>query len=286
MRILHVLAPAPFGGLERVVRDLSYAQTSIGHEVLVAAVGQEESDVRPFLGSLEPMDVEGVKVLVPPRGYPQERWGVRDLCRRWDPAVLHTHGYRVDVVDGGLGRRWGLGPVTTVHGFTSLRRSSVGSDRSFGGMKNRFYEWLQCRMYRRFAAVVAVSNGVRGDLVGRGVPENRMHVVPNAIQEPEFLDRDAARAELGLEESGFHIAWVGRLTSEKGPDVFLEALSRPEIPDDWRISIIGAGSMEEFLRRLAGERGLERSVRFLGTVDNAGRLFRAFHFLVMSSRME
>jgi glycosyltransferase involved in cell wall biosynthesis len=286
LRILHVLAPAPFGGLERVVRDLSLAQRGIGHEVLVAAVGQEESDVRPFLGSLKAEDVKGEGILVPHRAYWQERRGVRDLCRRWKPNVLHTHGYRVDVVDGGLGRRWGLGPVTTVHGFTSVRHDSGDGGFSPRGLKNRFYEWLQCRVYRRFAAVVAVSEALRRDLRGRGVPEDRMRVVPNAIQEPEFLDREEARGRLGVQGAAFHIGWVGRLGPEKGPDVFLEALSRADIPDQWRVSIIGTGSMEEHLRRFSSGQGLDRSVRFLGPVEEAARLFRGLDLLVMSSRTE
>ena len=285
MKVLHVLAPAPFGGLERVVPDLSSAQMSLGHQVLVAAIGQQESDLRPFLGSLKAEDVKGESIFVPPRGYWQERREVRDLCRRWKPTVLHTHGYRVDVVDGGLGRRWGMGPVTTVHGFTTSAPGTA-RDVSLSGLKNRFYEWLQCRVYRRFAGVVAVSQALHRDLVRRGVPKNRMHVVPNAIQEPEFLDREEARGRLGAQGAAFHIGWVGRLGPEKGPDVFLEALSRADIPEDWRVSIIGTGSMEERLRRFASDQGLDASVRFLGTVDDAARLFRAFDLLVMSSRTE
>ncbi|MGD2071025.1 MAG: glycosyltransferase family 4 protein, partial [Gemmatimonadota bacterium] len=136
MRILHVLAPALAGGLERVVADLTIAQGERGNDVLVLAVGSARPEVAPFLDTLEPGRVTGRPLLVPSRAYRKERAAVAALCREWGPHVIHTHGYRPDVVDAGPGRRTGAAAVSTVHGF-------VG-----GGVRNRFYEWLQCRAYR------------------------------------------------------------------------------------------------------------------------------------------
>lgn len=274
LRILHLLAPAPFGGLERVVQDLSAAQGRSGHRVLVAAIGQAKGEVDPFLGSLDSRYVEGEALLVPSRGYPLERRKVREISRAWDAGILHTHGYRPDVVDGPVGRKMGMGTVTTVHGFTG------------GGFRNRVYEWLQTRSYKRFDAVVAVSWKLRKDLMDSGVPTPHLHVVRNAIEEPVFLSRTDARAALGVNSSAFHIGWVGRLSREKGPDLFLQALTDLPSLDGITASIVGEGPLEGELRRFSEEKGIAAAVHFHGRVEGASRLFRGFDLLALTSRTE
>lgn len=274
MRILHLLAPAPFGGLERVVQDLSRAQAESGHQVMTAAIGQTEADVRPFLAPLDGTPVEGTPFLIPPRGYLAERAGVRRLCRRWKADLLHTHGYRPDVVDGGAARSLGIGTTATVHGFTG------------GGWKNRFYEWLQCRAYRRFGAVVAVSRPLRETLISHGVPAERLHVVRNALAKPDFLSREKARERLQVRPGEYHIGWIGRLSPEKGPDVFLDALAAMETRRGIRVSIMGDGPLREALHASARDQSLDDAVHFLGSMEDASRLLAGFDLVVLSSRTE
>lgn len=287
MKILHVLAPAPFGGLERVVQDLTRAQAGAGHDVRVVAVGQVESDVGPFHASLAG-EVEVRPLLLPVRAYLRERKTVEEIGREWEADVRHTHGYRADVVHAGAGGGSGtgtVGTVSTVHGFTTSG-ATTGHPLTVGTVKNRLYEWLQCRAYRRVGAAVAVSRALGRDLRRRGVPPERLHVIPNALAEPDFLERDEAREALEVDAAAFHVGWVGRLGPEKGPDLFLEALRRMDVLERCRVSVVGSGSLEGELRRFSVEHGLEPSVRFLGPVEGAARLFRGFDLLVMSSRTE
>jgi glycosyltransferase involved in cell wall biosynthesis len=284
MKILHVLAPAPFGGLERVVQDLTRAQAGAGHDVRVVAVGQVESDVGPFLASLAG-EVEVRPLLLPVRAYLRERKTVEEICREWGADVRHTHGYRADVVHAGAGGGSRPGTVSTVHGFTTSG-ATTGHPLTVGTVKNRLYEWLQCRAYRRVGAAVAVSRALSRDLRSRGVPPERLHVIPNALAEPDLLERNEAREALEVDAAAFHVGWVGRLGPEKGPDVFLEALRRMDALERCRVTIMGSGSLEGELRRFSAEHGLEPSVRFLGPVEGAVRLFRGFDLLVMSSRTE
>src|SRR3989442_1170377 len=130
MLILHVAAPSDVGGLERVVQGLAREQRRAGHDVHVAAILTGPAVDHPFLTPLADAGVETHIVLPGPRGYRRERGAVAELCRRLRPTVVHTHGYRPDVLDAGVARRAGVPVVTTVHGFTG------------GGRENRAYEWL------------------------------------------------------------------------------------------------------------------------------------------------
>lgn len=274
MVIVHLVAPAEFGGLERVVQILGQGLQGRGHEVHVVAVGSEPKALEPFLSPLADAGVQTHALAMPGRQYSRERAAIADLCRRLGPDVVHTHGYRPDVLHASAVRRLGVPVVTTVHGFTG------------GGWKNRFYEWLQCRAFRRFNAVVVVSRPLADRLARAGVDRSRIHAVPNAWRETKpLLKRDAARAALGIPRDGFVVGWVGRLSQEKGADVLLEAL--PYLSDvPLSVSVVGSGDQQDALQVRARELGLNGRVRWHGAVSDAERVFPAFDVCVLSSRTE
>lgn len=274
MLVLHVVAPGEVGGLERVVQALAQGQAHAGHDVHAGVVLEQGNADHPLLDSLAAGGVSTHPIVAPGRGYWRERATMLELCRRLRPGVVHTHGCRPDIVDAGAARRLGIPTVTTVHGFTG------------GGWKNRLYERLQRRAYRKFDAVVAVSRPLVEQLLRDDVPPQRIHCVPNAWQETAPpLDRPAARRALGLREDGFLLGWVGRLSDEKGPDLLLDALVHlTDLPVS--VSVMGNGREQRSLAARARRLGVERLVRWHGTVPDAGRHFAAFDVFVLSSRTE
>ena len=275
MVILHVLAPAPTGGLERVVQSLTAGLADRRHEVHVAViVNGGPSATHPFV---EPLLDSGVKVhfvRVGNREYLREREGVRALCRQLRPAVVHTHGYRPDMVDAPVPRTLGIPTVTTVHGFTG------------GGLRNRVYETLQRRAFRNFSAVVAVSRPLSDQLVQSGVPATRLRLIQNAWSGPaKWLDGADARRQLGIESDAFQVGWVGRLSREKGPDVLLAALSGlSDVPLE--VNFLGDGPERAGLEALATRSTTRHRVRWLGNTPRAETMFKAFDAFVLSSRTE
>lgn len=271
--VLHVVAPATVGGLERVVQLLAGGHQRRGHDVGVAVVLHDHTD-HPFLAALAGTAVAVYPLAVRARHYGGERAAVAGLCRWLRPDVLHTHGYRPDVVDAGAARRLGIPTVTTVHGFTS------------GGWRNRLYERLQRAAFRRFDAVVAVSRPLADFLVRDAVPPEHIHLIRNAWAETvPALDRVAARRVLGLPDDRWCVGWVGRLGREKGPDVMLAALAALSDVAPL-VAMVGAGRERAVLERRAAALGVAVDVRWHGMVPEAGRLFRAFDVFVLSSRTE
>jgi len=271
--VLHVLAPAEVGGLEAVVHALVLGARGSNVDARVAAVVSSDRPDHPFLVPFRHGGVEAFTIEVARRGYLQERAGVARLCRTLRPDVVHTHGYRADVLDAAVARGLGVAVVSTVHGF-------MGGDR-----RNRFYQWLQRRALRRFDAVVAVSRWVMDDLARSGVPRERLHYVQNGWYPSDPpLDREAACRALRIATNRFRVGWVGRLSPEKGPDILVEAVRQlGDLP--LAVSLVGVGAMRRALETRAALHVADR-IQWHGLVPGAGRLLRAFDALVLTSRAE
>jgi glycosyltransferase involved in cell wall biosynthesis len=273
LRVLHVFAPATVGGLERVVCSLTRAQQDAGIETRVAAVVEPDAEESPVVAELRASGVAVDEIRVPPRAYSLERRKLAAICARWRPDVLHSHGYRCDLVDSRVAGRLAIPRVSTMHGFTG------------GGPRNRLYEWLQRREARRMDAVIAVSRAIGDQLAASKVRRERLHVVPNAYSpRASFTERSAARRELGLPPDAYVIGWVGRLTAEKGADVLVDALAHLD-GESVFASFVGDGNQRPSLaaRSAATAPG---TVFWHGIVLDAARLLRAFDVFVLSSRTE
>lgn len=273
LKVLHVLAPGVVGGLERVVCSLTRAQREAGIEARVAAVVEPGADENPVVAELRAAEVGVDEIRVPPRSYSLERRKLAELCARWRPDVMHSHGYRCDIVDSRVAQQLAIPRVSTQHGFTG------------GDLRNRLYEWLQRREARRMDAVIAVSRAMGDLLAASNVARERLHVVPNAYSpRTHFTERSAARRELGLPVDAYVIGWVGRLTAEKGADVLVDAMAllkgEPVIA-----SFIGDGSQRQSLTARSTSKAAGK-VYWHGLVLDASRLLRAFDVFVLSSRTE
>ncbi len=273
MRITQIFAPGPYGGLERVVAQLSVGLVRRGHDVTTAVLVEEGGHPPPLVQDLATAGVMVELVRAPHRAYFRQRRLVRALLASARPGVAHTHGYHADVLLRSVAQGLHLPTLATVHGFTG------------GSRKNRLFEWLQRRSLRAMEAVVAVSSPLAQLLSGAGVSPARLHVIRNAWAAPgAFLAREEARNRLGIGPGDRVVGWVGRLTPEKGPDVAVAALA--QAGSDLTLSIVGSGRLEPELRRRSSELGIAPRIRWHGVVANAWQYFRAFDAFCLSSHTE
>lgn len=272
-RVLHVVAPARAGGLESVVLQLTTGLRARGHDARVAAVlDPSQASAHPFIEALEEAGVPVHRIVVGTREYRAERAAVAQLMQSHDIDVLHTHGYRPDVVDGGVARSLKRAHVVTLHGF-------VG-----GSWRGRVYEWLQVRAAVRAHAAIAVSAPIAERLTRAG-GEATTYLLRNAVTpNASALDRAASRAALALPTDAVLVGWVGRLSFEKGPDLFVEALARTG--DHVHGVFVGDGPLREPLLALADERGVAHRLHFTGMRPQASRYLAAFDVLALTSRTE
>lgn len=132
---------------------------------------------------------------------------------------------------------------------------------------------------RGAAAVIAVSQSLKHQAVRLGIPDNKIHVVPNGVDGAIYTpgDRDAARAVLGRPDDEIIMITVGHLCRRKGfhrvlkllPDLIRQGEDKPWAPN-LRYVIVGAdgaeGRFESGLIRLARKLNVSDRVTFTGAL--------------------
>jgi glycosyltransferase involved in cell wall biosynthesis len=209
-----------------------------------------------------------------PRRYLAETRRVGDALREHAVELVHTHVYHGDFVGYFAARRARLPVVATLHGYAG------------GDLRGRFYEWLDRRLLARFDAVLCVSEAQRALMRRSGCAEERLALVPNGHVSGPLLPRAEARARLGLSPAQVAIGWVGRLSVEKGADLFVETLAQLG-PGGALGVVIGEGTERQRVEAHARSLGLgEDRLRFAGLRGDAPSLLAAFDAVVISSRTE
>jgi len=143
---------------------------------------------------------------------------------------------------------------------------SVATD-SRGSVRTR----LRGRFLRSSSRIVAVSRGVRDDLVGRfRIPIKKIEVVPNGANTRVFrpLDRGSCRAELSVPVDARVACFVGNVVPWQGVDVLVRATALLKSEEPRLITlIVGDGASIEEARSLAAHHQIADRVRFVGAVD-------------------
>lgn len=285
IRVLQLIAPNTLGGAEKVVLSLQ--------EWL--ATGEDESpQFIPSLGIFiwvrRPQNVFLREVRA--KGYPHIIFPMRfafdwanliQLARYLKASrikLLHTHGYRSDIVGLFCARIAGIPAVTTLHGWTAT------------DWRVRTYEWGQRLILPFFEAIIAVSEQIADQLVKqRGIAPGKVRLLPNAVRIPQedvdLTERHRVRRQFGCDPEALVVGFVGRLSSEKNPADLLKAISllTPRLPKlvCW---IVGEGPQRLSLERQAEELGIARQVSFLGFQADMGRIYQALDVLAITSRTE
>ncbi|MFE0374791.1 glycosyltransferase [Streptomyces inhibens] len=251
MKVLHVITGLDMGGAEQQLRLLLRrlpAQCEVITLTNPGAVAEGiEADGTPVthLGMTGNRDLTALPRLT-------------GLIRGGGYDLVHTHLYRACVYGRIAARLAGVrAVVATEH--------SLGDAVIEGRRLTRGVRTLYRATERLGAATVAVSDTVAARLRRWGVPEQRIHVVPNGIEAHRFGFDPAARAlvrtRLGLPLDAFVVGGVGRLVPGKRFDVLVRAVT--QLPGV-HLLLAGEGPEREMLRRMAEQFGSGDRIHLLG----------------------
>lgn len=189
--------------------------------------------------------------------------------------VLHTHGYKTDLL--GLLALAGTRcrHVTTPHGWTA------GAD-----WRLATYEALDRACFPFLDGVAPLSAAMDADLRRRSQIARRLTLIPNGVDLDEIDAAAPPRAgEHVVPGAALHVGYVGRLVAGKRLDVLIDAIGELD-PAGYSLTLVGEGPEKDALEARARERGLGGSVRFLGYRPDRLALLATFDVFVLPSASE
>ncbi|MCP4005225.1 MAG: glycosyltransferase [bacterium] len=278
MKILHVIDSFGLYGAERVVLTLMEEHRRSGHQPILGSIGSPGAAMPAIEAeaSRRGLRVEGFRMLDGPNLSGALR--IAHFARAEGVDLIHSHGYKGNILLGFLPRRWRGAPmISTLHGWLGVRRWSW----------LRLFEALDGLSLRRLDAVVGVDPGMFSHPRLRRVSCRRLLAIPNGVTPAprEALPGDPAIAR--LLSSGPTLVSLGRLSPEKGYSVLLEALRRSIDRDaDLRLVVFGEGPERGRLDAEIETLGLSERVLLAGFAREVRSYLSRFDGFVLASVTE
>jgi PEP-CTERM/exosortase A-associated glycosyltransferase len=197
---------------------------------------------------------------------------LREVIEQTRPDIVHAHSPCLNGIAAlRAAEPRGIPVVYEVRAFWEDAAVDHGTTRE-GSLRYRLTRALETWTLRRAAAVTTICEGLRRDILGRGIPADRVTVIPNAVNIDEFplltgRDDELAR-RLGLEDA-FVLGFIGSFYGYEGLDILLDAVPRIlRMEARTRVLLVGGGPEEGRLRAQVERLGITDKVVFAGRVPH------------------
>lgn len=198
---------------------------------------------------------------------------LEEVALKVRPQLLHAHSPVLNALPAlKVGAKLGIPVVYEVRAFWEDAAVDHGTTAE-GSARYRATRWLETRALRRAGHVFTICEGLRGDIVARGIPASKVTVIPNAVDidafDPGGQPDEALKRQLGLEGASV-IGFIGSFYAYEGLDLLLAAM--PSVlarQPKARVLLVGGGPQDAALKAQAHALGLADKVVFTGRVPHS-----------------
>jgi glycosyltransferase involved in cell wall biosynthesis len=276
LNILQFITPAGFYGAERwvlalannvdrqkVTCDLAVTRESEHQDLTVAEVYPQAVGEVHYLDMAGRFDLRVVRQLV-------------SVIQRRQIDVIHTHGYKSDILGLLAAKKAGIRCVSTPHGFSGKV-----------GFKLATFIRIGTHMLRYFDAVAPLSEELAADMGRFKVPESKTRFIRNGVDLTEIDAAMQNRGPSAAQQISKHIGYIGQMIPRKGLPDLLAAFDRLYATDPTvKLKMLGDGSQRAELEEQAASLKSASAIEFLGFRSDRLALLSQFDLFVMTSSLE
>lgn len=188
--------------------------------------------------------------------------------------IIHTHGYKSDILGVLAAKKAGIPVVITPHGFENAE-----------DFKLRAFIWLGCQSMRFADKVVPLSPALMKDVRGFGVKPSKLEYIQNGVDlsEVEFA-RDNIPAH---PKSKFRVGFIGQMISRKNIKDLLDVFSSVHAKrENIELVFLGDGDERLMLEAYANTLSCAEDIHFLGYREDRLAYLKSFNIFAMTSTLE
>lgn len=188
--------------------------------------------------------------------------------------IIHTHGYKSDIIGILAAKKANIPVVVTPHGFENA-----------DDVKLRLFIWLGCQSMRFADHVVPLSPQLMQDVKRYGVKPPKLQYIQNGV---DLSEVEAVReAPAKLVKTKKRIGFIGQMISRKNIVDILDIFDQlAATRDDIELVLLGDGDQRAQLEQHANTLASKPDIHFLGYRDDRLDYLRSFDLFVMTSTLE
>lgn len=189
------------------------------------------------------------------------------------PDILHAHSPALNGIAAIMaGKKHGIPVLYECRAFWEDAAVDHGTS-SEGGIRYRLTRMLESYVFKHADAITTICEGLRGDIIQRGIPEEKVSVIPNAVDIDKFSISNTKNHVLlqkhNLENTTV-LGFIGSFYAYEGLALLIQSMPAiiNELPKT-RLLLVGGGPQEESLKALVKSMELEAVILFTGRVPHS-----------------
>ncbi len=221
---------------------------------------------------LTPHFFDGIPVLRERRQMQATEQRLQGLVQRLKPDIIHAHSPVLNALPAlKVGKRMGIPVAYEVRAFWEDAAVDHGTTTE-GSLRYRLTRALETAALKEAGAVFTICEGLRADIVARGIAASKVTVIPNAVDIEKFSMANppdpALRDQLGL-QNALVLGFIGSFYAYEGLDLAIDALpSILQVIPTARLLLVGGGPQEANLKQRAQQLNVAHAVTFVGRVPH------------------
>ncbi len=203
---------------------------------------------------------------------------IKTLARRLDevielekPDVLHAHSPVLNVIPTlWVARKYNLPVIYEVRAYWEDAAVDHGTYQE-GSWKYRVVRTLETFACQRATHVTVLCDGIKHDLMSRGISEKKLTIIPNGINLDDFQDcrpHEAYRKNWNLSGKRI-IGFIGSFYRYEGLDLLVSAFAElVNTHDDLALLLVGGGEVKHELEEQIHALGIQSQVVMPGRIPH------------------
>ncbi len=274
VKVLHFICSTGFYGAEKWILALVNNQDNdTVHSELVVTKEAENQDLqltRAFRELGHPVHEVPMSFKFDPRAVS----ALAKLLKDRQIDIIHTHGYKSDILGILAAKKAGVKSISTPHGFEKL-----------DDWKLNLFIGMGCRTFRFFDYVAPLSVELCEDVRKYNVAEEKIEYIRNGVDLTSIQNR--LPSENPARSENRTIGFIGQLIGRKNVADILDVFDRiAEDRPGTRLVLLGDGDARKEYEEYAGSKKHKANIEFLGFKNNPLDYLTTFDLFVMTSTLE